>query len=136
MPMPNWSLSPSPIQPTPPNEITGANGRNSIRPIPMNPLTSPPSKALGSTSTESEAKRKRSSLPVEPYVDAQKASAFLGVAARTLNEMARTGVVPAYQWGLGNQRRTWRFKLSELDSYMKSKVGSSSRPPLPNRRSK
>jgi excisionase family DNA binding protein len=73
---------------------------------------------------------------VEPYVDSGKASAFLGVASRTLNEMARKGEVPAYQWGLGSQRRTWRFKLSDLDSYMKSKVGSSGRPPLPNRRSK
>jgi excisionase family DNA binding protein len=77
-----------------------------------------------------------SSLSVEPYVDAQKASAFLGVAARTLNEMARTGVVPAYAWGIGNQRRTWRFKLSDLDAYMRSRVGSPGRPPLPNRRSK
>jgi len=73
---------------------------------------------------------------VEPYVDSGKASAFLGVASRTLNELARKGEVPAYQWGLGSQRRTWRFKLSELDSYMKSKVGSPCRPPLPNRRSK
>ena len=73
---------------------------------------------------------------VEPYVDSEKGAAFLGVASRTLNEMARKGEVPAYQWGLGNQRRTWRFKLSELDSYMKSKVGSPGRPPLPNRRRK
>lgn len=73
---------------------------------------------------------------VEPYVDSEKGAAFLGVASRTLNEMARKGEIQAYQWGLGNQRRTWRFKLSELDSYMKSKVGLSSRPPLPNRRRK
>jgi excisionase family DNA binding protein len=77
-----------------------------------------------------------SSLPVEPYVDVQKASAFLEVAARTVNELARKGEIPAYQWGLGTQRRTWRFKLSELDAYMRSRVGSPSRPPLPNRRSK
>jgi hypothetical protein len=77
-----------------------------------------------------------SSLLVEPYVDSGRGSAFLGVASRTLNEMARRGIVPAYQWGLGNQRRTWRFKLSELDSYMKSKVVSPRRPPLLNRRSK
>jgi excisionase family DNA binding protein len=73
---------------------------------------------------------------VEPYVDSERGAAFLGVASRTLNELARKGEVPAYQWGLGNQRRTWRFKLSELDSYMKSKVGLSSRPPFPHRRSK
>ncbi len=73
---------------------------------------------------------------VEPYVDSEKGAAFLGVASRTLNEMARKGEVPAYQWGLGNKRRTWRFKLSELDSYMKSKIGSPCRPPLPKRRNK
>jgi hypothetical protein len=28
----------------------------------------------------------------EPYVDSGKASAFLGVASRTLNELARKGV--------------------------------------------
>ncbi len=71
---------------------------------------------------------------VEPYVDSGKASAFLGVSSRTLNEMARTGAVPAYVWGTGSQRRTWRFKLTELDAYMKTRVGSQSRPPLPNRR--
>lgn len=75
------------------------------------------------------------SIP-EPYVDADAASRYLNVARRTLNEMARSGKIPAYAWGVGMQRRTWRFKLSELDSYMKSKVGSSGRPPLPNRRSK
>jgi excisionase family DNA binding protein len=72
----------------------------------------------------------------EPYVDADVASRHLSVARKTLSELARKGEVPAYQWGLGNQRRTWRFKLSELDVYMKSKVGLASRPPLPNRRSK
>lgn len=71
---------------------------------------------------------------VEPYVDAQKAAAFLGVASRTLNEMARAGIVPAYVWGIGNQRRTWRFKLSELDTWMKSRIQSASRPLLPSRR--
>jgi excisionase family DNA binding protein len=77
-----------------------------------------------------------SSGPAEPYVDSEMASAFLGVASRTLNELARKGEVPAYQWGLGNQRRTWRFKISELDAYMKSKLQSAGRPPLLLRRRK
>jgi excisionase family DNA binding protein len=77
-----------------------------------------------------------SSLLVEPYVDSERASAFLGVASRTLNELARKGEIPAYQWGIGSLRRTWRFKLSELDVYMKSKLQSLGRPPLPNRRRK
>jgi len=71
----------------------------------------------------------------EHYVDSVIAGTFLGLAPRTLNQMARRGAIPAYPFGEG-QRKTWRFKLSELDDYMKSKVGLPSRPPLPNRRSK
>jgi excisionase family DNA binding protein len=70
----------------------------------------------------------------EPYVDAEVASRHLSVARKTLSEMARTGKIPAYAWGVGTQRRSWRFKLSELDSWMRSRVGSPSHPPLPNRR--
>jgi excisionase family DNA binding protein len=72
----------------------------------------------------------------EPYVDSKKGAAFLAVSYRTLNAWARTGKVPAYPWGSGTQRRTWRFKLSELDNWMKSRLDSHCRPPLPNRRSK
>ena len=75
-----------------------------------------------------------SSLLVEPYVDSRRAAAFLAVASRTMNEMARRGQVPAYAWGVGKQRRTWRFKISKLDSYMRSRVVSDSRPLLQSRR--
>jgi excisionase family DNA binding protein len=69
----------------------------------------------------------------EPYVDADVASRHLSVARKTLSEMARTGKIPAYPWGVGTQRRSWRFKISELDSWMRSRVVSECHP-LPNRR--
>ena len=72
----------------------------------------------------------------EPYVDAEVASHHLSVARKTLNEMARTGQIPAYPWGVGTERRCWRFKLSELDTFMKSRIQSASRPLLQSRRKK
>jgi excisionase family DNA binding protein len=65
----------------------------------------------------------------ERYVDSVMAGSFLGLAPRTLNEMARRGVIPAYPFGEG-QRKTWRFKLSDLDSWMKSRAQCTSRPLL------
>ena len=76
----------------------------------------------------------RAEIPVsstEPYVDSQAAARFLHVGARTLNEMARRGIVPAYPWGVGKQRKTWRFRVSELDAWMKSRVQSKGRSLLP-----
>lgn len=76
----------------------------------------------------------RAEIPLfsaEPYVDSQAAAKFLRVGARTLNEMARRGIVPAYPWGVGKQRKTWRFRVSELDAWMRSRVQSKSRSLLP-----
>jgi len=54
-------------------------------------------------------------MSLEAYVDSTVAGSFLGLAPRTLNQMARLGVIPAYAFG-NSQRKTWRFKLSELMS--------------------
>lgn len=72
---------------------------------------------------------KEQPVTTEPYVDSFAASKFLGLAPRTLNEMARRGRIPAYPFGEG-QRKTWRFKLSDLDSWMNSRAQSRSRPLL------
>jgi excisionase family DNA binding protein len=69
----------------------------------------------------------------EPFVDSVVAGNFLGLAPRTMNEMARRGVIPAYPFGTG-VRKIWRFRLSELDQWMKTTVQSASHPPLPSRR--
>ena len=50
---------------------------------------------------------------IEPFVDAERASTFLGLQRRRLLQMARAGEVPAHPIGTG-PRRTWRFRLSEL----------------------
>jgi hypothetical protein len=49
----------------------------------------------------------------EPFVDAERASEFLGLRPRRILEMARAGDLPAYPIGRGI-RRTWRFRISEI----------------------
>ena len=68
----------------------------------------------------------------EPYVDVKRAASYLAVAVKTLNEWARLEKIPAYPWGDG-LRKTWRFKLSELDEWMRGRINSVRRPPLSER---
>jgi hypothetical protein len=53
---------------------------------------------------------------------------YLAVAIKTLNEWARLDKIPAYPWGDGC-RKTWRFKLTELDVWMQRRIHSGRRPP-------
>jgi len=69
----------------------------------------------------------------EPYVDVKRAASYLSVAVKTLNEWARLEKIPAYPWGDGS-RKTWRFKLSELDAWMQTRISFGCRPPLSERR--
>ena len=55
----------------------------------------------------------------EPVVDSEKAARFLNVNPKTLQKMARTGEVPAYRIG-----KLWKFPLSDLDGWLRSKVTS------------
>lgn len=66
---------------------------------------------------------------VEPehYVSSDEAASFLKLNLRTVQRLAREGTIPAHPFGEG-ARKTWRFLLSELDSWMKAKVNSSRRP--------
>lgn len=61
--------------------------------------------------------------PFEPYVDAKEGAAFLRLHPKTLMRLAREGVVRAYSFSDG-VRHHWRFLLSELDTWMRSKVNS------------
>jgi excisionase family DNA binding protein len=75
-----------------------------------------------------------SPLPTpEHYVDAAEAAQFLSINRRTLMQMARQGNIPAHPVGEG-RRSSWRFLLSELDSWMRNRVNSRCRPCSPNRR--
>ena len=60
----------------------------------------------------------------EPLLDDKQASALLGgIHVKTLQRLARTGKVPAYRVG-----RFWRYRASELDSWLRSKVNSPRQP--------
>ena len=62
--------------------------------------------------------------PREHYVDAAEAARFLSIHPRTLQQMARAGSVPAHPLGCG-RRRFWRFLLSELDDWLRTRIDSS-----------
>jgi excisionase family DNA binding protein len=85
-------------------------------------------------STQPSPQRPAISTPPspEPYVDVKHAASYLSVAVKTLNEWARLEKIPAYPWGDG-LRKTWRFKLSELDDWMRRRLNSVRRPPLSER---
>jgi Helix-turn-helix domain len=68
----------------------------------------------------------RSSSP-ESFVDAKQGAAFLRMHPKTLMRLARQGVVRAYSFSDG-VRRHWRFLLSELDTWMRSRVNSTAHP--------
>ena len=70
---------------------------------------------------------------LEPYVDARVGGKFLGIHPKTLMRLARLGEVPAHPISDGI-RHHWRFLLSELDTWMKSKVNSTSHPVRPRPR--
>ncbi len=63
----------------------------------------------------------------ESYVDAKEGAEFLRIHAKTLMRLAREGQVPAYSFSEGT-RRHWRFLLSELDKWIKTKGNSSAAP--------
>jgi excisionase family DNA binding protein len=63
----------------------------------------------------------------EPYVDAKEGAKFLHVHPKTIMRMARECSLPAYSFSEGT-RRHWRFLISELDRWMKTKINSSSHP--------
>lgn len=51
----------------------------------------------------------------EPFVDGYAVAGFLQIATRRVLEMARRRQIPAHP--LGAKRRTWRFRLSEIDAH-------------------
>jgi excisionase family DNA binding protein len=70
-----------------------------------------------------------STVRMEPegYVSSDEAASFLKLNPRTVQRLAREGNIPAHPFG-ERRRKTWRFLLSELDEWMKTKVNSSRRP--------
>jgi hypothetical protein len=64
---------------------------------------------------------------LEPFIEAEEASPFVRVSSRHLKKLAREGKVPAHPRGDGERRR-WLFLLSELDTWMRSRVNSACDP--------
>ncbi len=59
------------------------------------------------------------STDFEPLIDAEQAGKLLGIHAKTVQKMAREGAIPAVRIG-----RYWRFRESQLDSWIRSAVNS------------
>jgi excisionase family DNA binding protein len=56
----------------------------------------------------------------EPYVTADDVAEHLRITRRHVLEMTRRGIIPAYPLGVGECRRVWRFKISEVESAIAS----------------
>ncbi len=54
----------------------------------------------------------------EPLLDDVEAAGLLGIHPKTLQRLARVGEIPAHRIG-----RFWRYRASELDSWLNSSVG-------------
>jgi hypothetical protein len=70
----------------------------------------------------------------ERFVDADTAAAFVGVTRRTLLQKARAGKLPGHPLDPAAKKKDWRFKLSELDRFLRSTVNSPLQPPEPTNR--
>jgi excisionase family DNA binding protein len=58
----------------------------------------------------------------EPYVTADDVAEHLKITRRQVLEMTRRGIIPAYPLGVGQYRRVWRFKISEVDAAIASGI--------------
>jgi excisionase family DNA binding protein len=56
-------------------------------------------------------------LLFEPLLDSKEAAALLKIDDKNLQAMARAGQVPALKIG-----KLWRFRASELDKWVRSKI--------------
>jgi excisionase family DNA binding protein len=56
---------------------------------------------------------------MESFVTAAEVARYLSLSPRTVAKMAREGRLPAHRIS-GSERKTWRFKLSEVEAYLAS----------------
>jgi len=64
-----------------------------------------------------EAVGREGATTLEPVVDSAEAARFLNINPKTLQKMARNREVPAYRIG-----KLWKFRSSDLDGWLRSKV--------------
>lgn len=72
-------------------------------------------------------RRRAQKLGVELPLTTQEAAAHLGLHPKTVERMARAGEIPAHPVS-GVRRRTWKFYSSELDSWLRARIGESAVP--------
>jgi len=56
----------------------------------------------------------------EPYVTADDMAEHLKITRRQVLEMTRKGLIPAHALGVGEHRRVWRYKISEVEAAIAS----------------
>ena len=63
---------------------------------------------------------------LEPYVDSKRAAMFLAFDWKKVQKLSREGKIPAHPVlsGPHSRRRTWRYKLSELDQWARAQRNS------------
>ncbi len=55
-------------------------------------------------------------VTVEPFVTADEIAVHLKITRRHVLEMTRRGLIPAHPLGVGECRRVWRYKISEVEN--------------------
>lgn len=58
----------------------------------------------------------------EPFVPADDLALHLKITRRQVLEMTRRGLIPAYPLGVGEHRKVWRYKISEVEAAIASGV--------------
>jgi hypothetical protein len=58
----------------------------------------------------------------EPFICAEEAADFLGISRRFLLSLARKGLAGSYAIGVGELRKRWVFRRSELASAIDPKT--------------
>jgi hypothetical protein len=56
----------------------------------------------------------------ERFVTADDVATHLKITRRQVLEMTRRGIIPAYPLGVGEHRRVWRYKISEVEAAIAS----------------
>ena len=92
-----------------------------------------PKTLINSTDAPSLIEGRGSAKPsFEPFVQCREAANFLGLHCKTVERYARQGLLPAHP-ATGHRRKRWRFLISELDVWLRSKVISACHPCSPEK---
>lgn len=61
----------------------------------------------------------------EPFVDAKVVAVHIGVHKNTVARLTREGIIPAHAVSAGMRKTLWRYRLSEVDEWMKNNASKS-----------